>query len=62
MKIYNLSGLCAVLDLPREEIMQLLNEGELEGKKRGAEWQVSERQLREFLDKEFSEEKIYQFW
>ncbi len=62
MKVYNLEGLNAVLELPREEILQLLKQGELEGKRRGDEWQVSERQVREFLDKEFQEEKIYQFW
>ncbi len=62
MKIYGIKELPAVLDLEVEEVLQLLKQGELEGKTLGDEWMVSERQLREFLDKDSHQEKIPYFW
>ncbi len=64
MKVYNLKELKSVLDLSREEILQLLKEDKLSGRKFGDEWEITERQLREYLElKEDEREKMpNRFW
>ncbi len=52
MEVFDLNSLSSVLDLSREEIVKLLEEGEISGRKYGGEWKVSERQLREFLEED----------
>ncbi len=62
MKIYDVKGLCSVLDRSREEILELLEEGEISSRKIAGKWRVSERQLREFLEKESRENIPANFW
>ena len=50
MEIYNSKELAEKLDISYRKALKLLRSGELEGKKIGKSWRVTENQLRRYLE------------
>ncbi|SDM37494.1 helix-turn-helix domain-containing protein [Halarsenatibacter silvermanii] len=50
IKVYYPEELSGVLDIPHSEIVDLLESGELGGKKVLNHWRISERDICEFLE------------
>ena len=50
IKVYYPEELSGVLDMPRSEIVDLLESGDLGGKKVLNQWRISERDICEFLE------------
>ncbi len=61
MKLFDVQTAAGVLEVSEEEIRELLKEGELSARKFHGKWMISERQVREYLDKR-DEERFSLHW